>query len=477
LYVHHVYIPGQGAHNTVFVATENDSVYAFDADTSQPALWHKSLVPPGESVVSTADIEGCDNVAPVIGITSTPVIDCSAYTMYVVAKTKTVGGSGTTFHYRLHALDISTGAERPGSPVEIPDSISYPGTGSPNDGQGHVLFSSEWHLNRPALLLLNGRVYIAFGSHCDRHKGSYHGWVLAYHASSLAHIATYNTTPSNNPTQEAGGIWQSGGGLAGDSEGFIYCTTGNGQFDADTGGPDYGDSVLRLTPGLTVESYFTPGNQKELENTDTDLGSGAVLVLPDNVPGSGTHPHMLVTCGKDGWIFLLDRHNMGGYTGPKPAGDNPQAIQTLALQPGAIRHNPGTWGGPAYYGGQNPTLLYYCGSGGKLTAFQLQAGHLTRAMAGGNPSESPTAFASEGGTFPVVSSNQQVAGTGVVWAINRTRPLLRLLAFDATNLTSQLLDVPAGPWNNPHGGPFLEPTVINGKVYVGSDGLLTVFGI
>jgi hypothetical protein len=186
---------------------------------------------------------------------------------------------------------------------------------------------------------------------------------------------------------------------------------------------------------------------------------------------------MLVTCGKDGNIFLLDRHNMGGYTGPKPAGDNPQAIQTLPLQPGVpIGNSPGTWGGPAYYGGHNQSLLYYCGNGGKLTAFQLQAGQLAPAMVGGHPSESPTAFANEGGTFPVASSNQQAAGTGVVWAIDRTNPL-HLLAFDATNLANQLLNVPAGPWNNPNGGPFLEPTVINGKVYVGSDGRLTVFGI
>jgi hypothetical protein len=475
LYVHHVYIPDQGAHNTVFLATENDSVYAFDADAPQPALWQTSLIPPGESVMTPADVPGTNNVSPVIGITSTPVIDCSAYTMYVVAITKAVGGSGPTFHYRLHALDISTGAERPGSPVDIPDSISYPGTGNPNDGHGNVLFSSQWQLNRPALLLLNGTLYIAFGSRNDQHLNAYHGWVLAYDASTLAHIATFNTTPGNNPSQEAAGIWQSGGGLAGDSEGFIYCTTGNGQFDANTGGPDYGDSALRLTPGLTVDSYFTPGNQADLEPADTDLGSGAVLVLPDNVPGSGNHPYMLVTCGKDGWIFLLDRHNMGGYTGPKPAGDNPQAIQNLQLDPGA-GGQPGVWGGPAYYGGPNGSLLYYCGNGRKLKAFQLNAGRLAPAMAGGNPSESPKAFDGEGGTFPVVSSNQQVAGTAVVWAIDRTNPL-HLLAFDAANLANQLLNVPCGPWNNPNGNPFLEPTVINGKVYVGSDGLLTVFGI
>lgn len=476
LYVHHVFMPGQGAHNTIFVATENDSVYAFDADTPQPALWQTSLIPPGEAVVSIADVGGCNNVAPVIGITSTPVIDCSAYTMYVVAKTKTVSGAGTTFHYRLHALDISTGAERPGSPVEIPDTISYPGTGAPNDGHGHVLFSSEWHLNRPALLLLNGTLYIAFGSHCDFHLGSYHGWVLAYNPSSLAHIATFNATPGNFPNQEAGGIWQSGGGLAGDSEGFIYCTTGNGQFDANTGGSDYGDTVLRLDAGLAVNSYFTPGNQQDLENNDWDLGSGAVLVLPDDAPGCGTHPHMLVTCGKDGNIFLLDRHNMGGYTGPKPAGDNPQAIQTLPLQPGVpIGNLPGPWGGPAYYGvGQNQSLVYYAGNGGKLTAFELQGGQLAPAMAGGNPSQSATTFG--GGSFPVVSSNQQVAGTAVVWAIERTNPV-RLHAYNAADLTHHLVDLPAGAWNNPNGGAFLEPTVINGKVYVGSDGALTVFGI
>jgi outer membrane protein assembly factor BamB len=297
LYAHHVNVPGFGVRNVVFVATENDTVYAFDADTNVPPLWQRSLIPPGEQVVAVGDIEGCDNVAPVIGITSTPVINC-AYTMWVVGKTKKVAGGSTTFHYRLYALDLTTGADRV-APVEIGGSV--PGSSQPNDGHSHVVFDPHLHLNRPGLLLFNGLVYVGFGSHCDKHLGIYHGWVFAYNAATLAPVGVFATTPNTQAgATSAAGIWQSGMGLAADPEGFVYFTTGNGDFTANTpGGQDYGDTVIKLTPAMSVADYFTPSDQPKLLEQDIDLGSGGVLILPN--PARGTSlPSVLVATGKDG---------------------------------------------------------------------------------------------------------------------------------------------------------------------------------
>jgi hypothetical protein len=473
LYAHHVNVPGFGAHNLVFVATENDTVYAFDADTNHPPLWQRSLIPSGEQVVAVGDIAGCNNVAPVIGITSTPVIDCATYTMWVVAKTKKVVGGSTTFHYRLYALDISTGADRV-APVEIGGSV--PGASQPNDGHGHVVFDPHWHLNRPGLLLLNGVVYVGFGSHCDEHLGSYHGWVFAYDAATLARVGVFATTP-NSPSgaTSAAGIWQGGIGLAADPEGFVYFTTGNGDFTANKpGGQDYGDTVLKLTSAVSVLDYFTPSDQPTLLANDIDLGSGGVLILPDPPHGANL-PSVLVAAGKDGNILLIDRNNMGKYTPGGP--DKLVQFPPVQMKPGAaITDQSGVWGGPAYYGSSQQQFIFYCGSGGHLKAYLFSGNSLALAMIGPNPNQSPQAFPSEGGVTPNVSSNHQNAGTAVVWAITRSNPL-RLQAFDATNLTNQLLEVDCGPWNNPNGGPFIEPTTIQGKVYVPSDGELTVLGL
>ncbi len=468
LYAHHVLMPGQDAHNVVYVATEKDTVYAFDADTNQPALWQRTLVPIGETPLTNADIEGCRDVRPDIGITSTPVIDCATYTMYVVAKTKRVQGSTTTFHQYLYAIDIATGADRPGSPREI--QASFPGTGQRNDGHGNVLFLPQWQMNRPGLLLSNGVVYAAFAAHCDFHFGEYHGWIVAFDAATLNHVGTFCTSPNSS----ASGIWQGGMGLAVDPAGFIYCTTGNGVFDGNVlGGRDYGDSVLKLRPNLNLVDSFTPADQTTLLlPQDVDLGSGGVLVLPDQPAGKTRHPNLLVTCGKDGDIFLLDRNQLGGYNGP---GGPDLVVQHLPLQPGRPKDSqPGVWGGPAYYHGPNGQLVYYCGNSGHLTAFELLNGALTLSTVGGNPNQSANPFPAEGGATPTVSSNQQAAGTGVVWTIARGNPL-RLQAYDATNLTIKLFDHVTGPWNS--GGAFIEATVIGGKVYAGADRQLSVFGL
>lgn len=463
LYMHGLAIPGQGTHNVVFVATEADTVYAFDADASHPVLWRRTLLPAGETSVSSADVL-CGNIAPVIGITSTPVINSATSTMYVVAKTKRVQGAQTTFHQYLYALDITTGSDRPGSPKEI--QAWAVGTGQP------VLFVPQWQLNRPGLLLEKGRVYAAFGSHCDHHPGQYHGWVLAYDTATLNQVATFNASPHNGQSA----IWQGGMGLAVDPAGAIYFTTGNGVFTANQpGGKDYGDSVLKLGPDLKVLDSFTPANQDELNMGDIDLGSGGVLVFPDQPTSATSHPHLLVTCGKDGRIFLLDREQLGGYNGPQGPD---RVVQSLPLQPGKLpQSQPGVWGGPAYYHSPDGQFVYYCGSHDHLKAFKLLDGLLSLAtVGGGQPNQSPETFPGGSGTTPTVSSNEQAAGTGVVWALARSHPL-RLRAYDATNLTVKLLDVEAGPWTNPGGGAFIEPTVIQGKVYVASDKQLSVFGL
>ena len=473
LVAHHVNIGGAGAHNVVFVATESDVVYAFDADTNQPPLWTRSLIPTGEQVVSVADIAGCNNVDPVIGITSTPVIDCATHTMYVVAKTKKVSGSTTSFHYRLSALDMSNGADRM-SPVEIAGSV--PGTADPNDGHGHVVFDPQWHLNRPGLLLLNGVIYIGFGSHCDAHLPLYHGWVFGYNATTLAQVGAFATTPTtpSGPTSAAG-IWQGGMGLAADPQGFIYFTTGNGNFTANMPGMrDYGDTVVKLKNDFSVPDYFTPSYQPTLLTQDIDLGSGGVLILPD--PASNTKLiSLLVACGKDGNVLLINRNKMGEFTPGGP--DKLVQVPPLQLRPGAnITDQSGVWGGPAYYQIGRQQFVYYCGNRGPMKAYVLSGNALSLSMIGGNPNQSPHTFPSEGGATPNVSSNQQTAGTGVLWAITRSNPL-HLQAFDAANLTHQLIDLPCGSWHNGNGGAFIEPTVIQGKVYVASDGLLTVFGV
>jgi hypothetical protein len=464
LYMHGVPIPGQGTHNVVFVATEADTVYAFDADANHPALWQRTLTPAGEMPLSVSDISECGNIAPVIGITSTPVIDAATATMYVVAKTKRVQGAQTTYHYYLYALDITTGKDRPGSPREIQAAVTVAGQSVP--------FVPRWQLNRPALLLQKGIVYIAFGSHCDSHAMQYHGWVLAYEAATLKQVAVFNATPDGGQA----GIWQGGMGLAADASGAIYLATGNGTFTADKpGGKDFGNAVIKLGADLKVLDFFTPANQATLDASDIDFGSGGVVVLPDQAASSTSHAHLAVTCGKDGRVFLLNRDKLGEYNGPQGPD---RVVQTLELQPGATpQSQPGIWGGPAYYQGQQGQFVYYCGRLGHLKAFKLQDGLLSLGtVEGGQPNQSTENFPGSGGSTPTVSSNQQVAGTAIVWALVRTNPL-RLRAYDATNLTVKLFEGEAGPWTNAGGGAFIEPTVIQGKVYVGSDHQLNVFGL
>ncbi len=458
LYVANVAITNKGPHNVVFIATEHDSVYAFDADTNAGSnaapLWQVSFIAPASGVTTVPNSEtGSADVSPEIGISSTPVIDAGTRTLYVEAKTKEAVGLATSYIHRLHALDLRSGAEKFGGPVMI--GAAVPGTGDGNDGGGHVPFDGLRHINRPALLLLNGVVYIAYASHGD--TSPYHGWVFGYDAQTLQRRAVFNTTPNGG----LGGIWQAGDGLAADLAGNMYCMTGNGTFNSTNG--SYGDSFLKLTlsgGNLNLVDYFTPFNQQSLSDRDADLGSGGVVVLPDAV-GSLAHPHLLVGAGKEGKIYLLDRDNLGHFN----ATNDDQIVQTVTQ---AINNSFDT---PAYFN----NTLYYLGFGDVLKAFRFSGGLLLP-----NPiSRAGTAFGVWGAT-PSISANG--TNNAIVWALQTDAyasggPAI-LHAYNATNVAEELYNSSqAGSWDNPGGAvKFTVPTVANGKVYVGTSSRLSVFG-
>jgi hypothetical protein len=360
LYLHSLVMPDGRKHNVVYVATEHDSIYAFDADTAGAPLWHVSFIDPanGVTTVSSADVNTGD-INPEIGITGTPVIDPTSGTIYLVAKTKEITLGVTTFVQRLHALDVHTGAEKPNSPVVIQGAV--PGTGDGNDGNGNVPFSPLLNNQRPALLLLNGTVYIAWASHGD--NGPYHGWVMGYNATTLAQTSIWNTTP-NAVTYgyplAAGGIWMAGCGPAADAEGNIFVSTGNGTFDVNPMSqysPAYGDSIVKLstTKGLSVADYFTPFDQQNLDDTDADLGSGGVVLVPGTVQFNG-HTHLLVQSGKEGKIYVVDRDQMGH--------NDPNSDYVAQFLGNAVG---GVWGKPAYFN----STIYFGGSNDTLKAFSL----------------------------------------------------------------------------------------------------------
>jgi hypothetical protein len=448
-------IPGKGVHNVVFVATEHDSVYAFDADDDSGSntlpLWQRSFINPAAGVTSVPSSDvGCTDLLPEVGITSTPVIDPVSGTIYVEAKTKEVSNGVMNYVHRLHALDVATGGEKFGGPVVIQASV--PGTGDGNDGAGNVPFDPLRHMNRPGLLLSQGVVYLAYASHCD--NGPYHGWLLGYDAQTLALSNVFNATPNGG----LGGIWQSGAGPAADDRGNIFVMTGNGTFDS-TNNNDYGDSFLKLstTNGLQLADYFTPSNQDVLNDGDIDLGSGGPMLLPDE-GGSLAHPHLVVGCGKEGKIYLLDRDNLGQFNS---ANDN-QVVQEL---PNAVN---GTWSSPAYFN----NTIYYLGSDDLLRAFQISQASLSQTLQG------PSSYGFPGAT-PSISANG--TNNGIVWALqtdafgNNGAAILH--AYDATNVALELYN---SDNMNQDPGPavkFAVPTIANGKVYVGAQYTLAVYGL
>ncbi|HEY2524364.1 MAG TPA: hypothetical protein VGI29_04850 [Candidatus Binataceae bacterium] len=443
LYVSGLAIPGQGTFNVVFVASEHDSVYAFDADgvVSAP-LWQTSFINPaaGITTVSSSDV-GCDNLVPEIGITGTPVISLENQALYVVSEVK--NQNNDTYMLQLHALDLATGAEKFGGPVQI--SASVKGTGTGSEGTGHVQFVAELANQRPALLLANGMIYVAFASNCD--LGKYHGWVLAYDALTLAPKAVFNPTRNGS----AGGIWQSGNGPAATSSGNIFIGIGNGTFD---GTADYGDSFVKLDPMLHVLDYFTPSNEYTLDVTDQDGGiTGMVLLRGQTYEAMGGV--------KSGRFYLLSRGPMGKFCS---FCDDSQALGVLNL-------TSQIFDVPAYAVGR----VYIGAAGARLKSWSILNGQLSPVAAArsantfGYPGTSPS-ISSDAGVHPVAWT-LDVSGYG------DGDPAI-LHAYRADDLTETYNSTQAGSRDTAAAGvKFTVPTVANGKVYVGTQTELDVYGL
>lgn len=449
LVVSNVNIPGKGARNVVFVATMHNSVYAFDADdpAANSPYWSVNL---GPSVPSQDT--GTGDIQPEIGITATPAVDPSSNTIYVVAKTKESG----SYLHRLHALDLSSGQEKAPGPVLI--SASVPGNGDGNNG-GVISFNHLVQLNRSALLLLNGRLYVAFGSHGD--KSPAHGWILGYDAATLQRTAVFNSTA----TGWLGTIWQAGQGMAADAAGYLYLITGNGAFNYSTGGQDLGQSFVKLsTPNLTVVDWFTPYNYANLNAVDFDLGASGPLLIP------GTN--LLVGGGKESVFYLLDRSQLGHFN----AGGDTQIVQSFTAGAGHIHGSPVYWNGP---GGP---FIYLWSEQDRLKQFRFGSVFQTTPVATSDMTVPP---GMPGGML-AISAAGNAPGSGILWAAHplgdsnpATVPGI-LRAFDAADVGTEL-------WNSLENAPrddvgnfakFCAPTIANGKVYMATfSNRLVVYGL
>jgi hypothetical protein len=443
---------GGQPHNVVFTATEHDSVYAFDADTGTQ-IWKASLLGANET---TSGDHGCSQISPEIGITDTPVIDRKAGpngVLFVVGMSIDGGGS---YHQRLHALDITTGAELPGSPSEI--RATYPGTGANSSG-GNVVFDPAQYAERAGLLLLNGTIYLGWTSHCD--QGAYTGWLMAYSESTLAQTAVLDLTPNGSE----GSIWMAGAGLAADSAGNIYFLDANGTFDTtfDSNGfpikHDFGNGFLKISTAggsLAVADYFEPDNTVSESDADQDLGSGGALVLPDLTDTAGTVHHLAVGAGKDSKIYVVNRDAMGKFS----AQSNGALYQEIDNAIG------GVWSMPAYFN----NTVYYGSVGDTLKAFPIANAQLSTSATAQSANTFPYP-----GTTPAVSANGNA--TGIVWAVENSSPAV-LHAFDATTL-QELYNSNEAAASRDHfgnGNKFITPAIANGKVFVGTPNGVAVFG-
>ncbi len=471
LYVAGVVIPGQGTHNAVFVATEHNSVYAFDADgiggTNGGLLWHTNL---GASALSDNHEFGdrynggqYTDIVPEVGITGTPVISLATGTLYVDVRTRVVGAT-INYYHSVHALNITNGTEEPYSPVVVSAAVPGKGVDSKN---GVVTFNALQENQRPGMTLAGGILYVSYGSFAD--TDPYHGWVLGFNATNLQQLTNYvfNTTP--NATIAAfganaaeGALWMGGNGLSVDANTNLYFETANGSFSANTNGGDYSDSFVKLSTsnGLAVADYFTPYYQASLASSDEDLGSGGPMLLPDSA-GSAAHPHLIVGAGKEGKLHLVDRDNMGHYN---TANDN----QIVEEVPGAIGS---AFSSPAYLNNE----IYYQGSGDVTKAFLITNGYIVPTPV----SQATTSFSALGGT-PSISANG--TNNGIVWTIQSdafgsSGPDV-LHAYNATNLALELWNSSQNLTRDNPGGAIqmTTPTVINGKVYVGAEYALSIFG-
>ncbi len=472
LYVYGLQIPAQGTHNTVFVATENNSIYAFDADnnsgTNAGLLWHVNLGPAASSLTGEfgTRYQGTyyGDITPVVGITGTPVINLASGTLYVSVHTREVTATSTNYFHRVHALNITNGLEQPYSPVVVTNSMVGTGVDGTN---GIVSFDARQENQRPALAYANGMVYVAYGSYED--TDPYHGWVFGFNATNLAMSSSrvFNTTP--NATVAAfganageGALWMGGGGISIDASNNLFFSVANGSFSQQTNGGDYGDSLMKIstTNGFQVADYFTPYNQAYLASADLDLGSGGNPLLPDSV-GSASHPHLIIAAGKAGNIHLVDRDNMGKFN---PANDN-QIVQELNGAVGLVRSTP------AYFN----NTIYYQGDGDVMRAF-----YISNAVINPTPVSTTSGTINAPGGTPVVTANG--LNNGIVWVVSpdnygSSGPAV-LHAYAATNLAVELYNSSMNlARDNP--GPAVRMntvTAINGKVFVGGQNTLSIFG-
>jgi len=453
LYASNLAVPNNGTHNVLIAATEHDSVYAFDAD-SGASLWQVTMLKTGET---TSDDRGCGQVTPEIGVTSTPVIDRTSGpngAVYVVAMSKDASGD---YHQRLHALDLALGTELFGGPTEV--QATYPGTGD-NSSNGKVVFDPGQYEERSALLLLNGVIYTGWTSHCDARP--YTGWIMGYSESTLAQTTVLNVTPNGNE----GSIWMAGAGLAADTSGNIYFLDANGVFDTtlNSGGfpsqGDYGNAFMKLSTSgnqLAVADYFEMDNGPAESDSDTDLGSGGTIVLPDLIDGSGNTWHLAVGAGKDSNLYLVNRDSMGKFSS-----NNNNIYQELAgVLPG------GVWAMPAYFN----NTIYYGSVASPIQAFTITNAKLSSSAT----AQTANSFGYPGST-PSVSANG--TSNGIVWAVENSSPAV-LHAYNAANLNELYNSNQASGGRDQfgNGNKFITPTIVNGKVFVGTPTGVAVFGL
>jgi hypothetical protein len=449
LYVSQILMGDGLVHNVVYVATQNNTVYAFDADNTQGnnanPIWSVSL-DDGGTPDAISDY-GCTGTHyNEIGIMGTPVIDPGLTTIYVVAKTVIGTGPNAVRNFNLHALSLTTGSDVLGGPVTI--------TGTAPSGNGSGTFDPVLQMQRPALLLDdNGVLYVGFGGNgCDEY--AYNGWLFAYNSQTLQQEAAFLITPDGT----RGSIWQGGSGPAQDENGYIYLATANGTYDGPTGNNDYGDTVLKMGWNggvLGMVDYFTPYNQLQLAQQDLDLGSAGPLILPDQ---PGVYPHELVAGGKQGTIYLIDRDNLGQY--------NPEADNVIQELPQAVVGE--LTGVPTYWNGS----VYVAGEGDHVKQFALVDGMLTQQPV----SETALAFTGFGPASTSLTANGNT--NGILWVIRHTSPTL--FAFDPTNLAKEFWDSTQAPKLRDRMVPvmrFVTPTISNGKVYISGSAALQVYGL
>jgi outer membrane protein assembly factor BamB len=461
LFVPGVEIPGKGKHDVLYVATEHDSVYAFDADhPNDPPLWQTSFLDAKREVTSVpAHDVSCPFIEPEVGITSTPVIDLKTGTLYVLARTMIRHAMASNEYFQhLHALAITTGVEKFGGPKLI--AASAPGTGDDSNKEHQIAFNPLRENPRAALVLASGNLFLTWASSCDR--GPYHGWIMAYDPQTLEQKAVWNDTPDGNE----GGIWESDTGPAADAEGNIYVPTGNGTFSVAKGGKDYGDSVLKVGlkgSTLTVLDYFTPRDQEHMADTDMDLGSAGPVLLPDLLPGllrdqAGPHRHLLLQPSKDKRIFVLDRDALGKFHANGDA-----IVQTQPVRGGGYG-SMAYWNGHAYYVGEDDALRDFALVNGELKLAAFSSGKF------------------DGGATPTVSANG--AKDAVVWVASKKADGGRyrqavLYAFDAAKIGQPIYSSETNDARDGAGmaARFVIPIVVNGRVYLGTRSEVDIYGL